>query len=152
GTDRGPETGHGDVRRMGPFRAWLAGRLGAEAIAVAHHLRWCGRSPPIRRAGGAGSESARSCDGSAGGDPWWRRYAGIERAREGSMMTKAWVKQSDTDARNAVFWNELCGSALARSLGITDSTAEGLRRFDEAYMAMYPYLSRYVTDENLTGK
>ncbi len=68
------------------------------------------------------------------------------------MMTRAEVRQSETDVRNAAFWNELCGSALARSLGITDSTPESLRKFDDAYMAMYPYLSRYVTEENLTGR
>ena len=62
------------------------------------------------------------------------------------------MRQRETDARNAAFWNELCGSALARSLGLTDSTPESLRKFDDAYMAMYPYLSRYVTAESLTGK
>ena len=62
------------------------------------------------------------------------------------------MRQRETDARNAAFWNELCGSALARSLGLTDSTPESLRKFDDAYMAMYPYLSRYVTAETLTGK
>jgi SAM-dependent methyltransferase len=68
------------------------------------------------------------------------------------MMTRAGVRQSETDVRNATFWNELCGSALARSLGITDSTPKSLRKFDEAYITMYPYLSRYVTAENLTAK
>jgi SAM-dependent methyltransferase len=62
------------------------------------------------------------------------------------------VRQSETDVRNAAFWNELCGSALARSLGITDSTPESLRKFDEAYMAIYPYLSSYVTEQDLKGK
>jgi SAM-dependent methyltransferase len=68
------------------------------------------------------------------------------------MTMGAGVSQSETDTRNAEFWNELCGSGLARSIGITDRTQESLRKFDEAYMAMYPYLARYVTAENLTGK
>jgi len=67
-------------------------------------------------------------------------------------MVMAEVRQSETDVNNAAFWNELCGSALARSLGITDSTPESLRKFDEAYMAMYPYLSSYVTEQDLKGK
>jgi len=67
-------------------------------------------------------------------------------------MARAEVKQSETDARNAAFWNELGGSPLARSLGIRDNTPESLRKFDEAYLAMYPYLSRYVTEEDLEGK
>jgi len=68
------------------------------------------------------------------------------------MTTRAEVSQSETDARNAAFWNELCGSGLARSIGINDRTPESLRKFDEAYMTMYPYLARYVTAENLPGK
>jgi hypothetical protein len=68
------------------------------------------------------------------------------------MTTRAVVRRSETDIRNAVFWNELCGSALARSLGITDSTPESLQKFDEAYMAMYPYLSPYVTAGTPNGE
>jgi SAM-dependent methyltransferase len=68
------------------------------------------------------------------------------------MTTRGGVDQSETDIRNAAFWNELCGSGLARSIGITDRTPVSLRKFDEAYMAMYPYLARYVTAENLTAK
>jgi SAM-dependent methyltransferase len=67
-------------------------------------------------------------------------------------MTSVEIRQSETDARNAAFWNELCGSGLARSLGIRDNTPESLKKFDEAYMAMYPYLSRYVTGEHLAGR
>ena len=50
--------------------------------------------------------------------------------------------QTATDARNAAFWDELCGSALARQVGIEDASAESLERFDAAYMASYPYLGR----------
>jgi SAM-dependent methyltransferase len=67
-------------------------------------------------------------------------------------MVTAGTRQSDTDVRNAAFWDELCGSELARSLGITDRTPENLRRFDEAYMSIYPYLSSYVTEHDLKGK
>lgn len=67
-------------------------------------------------------------------------------------MVMAELRQSETDLRNAAFWNELCGSGLARSLGITDSTPESLRKFDEAFVAMYPYLSSYVTEQDLKGK
>jgi SAM-dependent methyltransferase len=56
------------------------------------------------------------------------------------------------DKINAEFWNELCGSSLARSLGIDDVTIDNLRRFDEAYIALYPYLPRYVRQEDLRGK
>lgn len=56
------------------------------------------------------------------------------------------------DRKNAAFWNELCGSALARSLGITEASPESLRRFDEAYMRFYPYLGKYVFSEELADK
>ena len=52
--------------------------------------------------------------------------------------------QTATDARNAAFWDELCGSALARQVGVEDASAESLARFDAAYMASYPYLESYV--------
>lgn len=59
---------------------------------------------------------------------------------------------ADIDRRNAEFWEELCGSSLARAVGITDNRAESLSRFDHAYMTMYPYLASYVTSEDLSGK
>jgi SAM-dependent methyltransferase len=48
------------------------------------------------------------------------------------------------DQRNAAFWNELCGSALARQVGIEDDSAASLARFDAAYMGHYPYLPGYL--------
>lgn len=62
------------------------------------------------------------------------------------------MPQGEIDTRNADFWNELCGSGLAQSLGITENTPASLRRFDDAYMALYPYLAPYVTAEDLSGK
>jgi SAM-dependent methyltransferase len=51
---------------------------------------------------------------------------------------------SSIDTANAAFWDELCGSALARQVGITDGSPDSLRRFDDAYMAIYPYLRRHL--------
>lgn len=56
------------------------------------------------------------------------------------------------DRQNAEFWNEICGSERARSLGIRDVSPESLRRFDEAYMQQYPYLERYLFLDDLAGK
>src|SRR4051794_39947597 len=44
--------------------------------------------------------------------------------------------QHTIDERNAAFWDELCGTSLARLIGVTDRSPESLRRFDEAYMAL----------------
>lgn len=62
------------------------------------------------------------------------------------------MSQSEIDTKNTEFWDELCGSGLARSLGISQASSEGLRRFDEAYMGLYPYLEKYVVEEALGGK
>jgi SAM-dependent methyltransferase len=62
------------------------------------------------------------------------------------------TEQTAIDRKNAAFWDELCGSGLARSLGITERTPESIRKFDEAYLAIYPYLTPYVCSEPLSGK
>ena len=54
------------------------------------------------------------------------------------------AEQSDIDARNSAFWDELCGSALARSAGITGDDPNALERYDATYFAFYPYLRSYV--------
>jgi SAM-dependent methyltransferase len=56
------------------------------------------------------------------------------------------------DQANTEFWNELCGSGLARHLGITDHSLESLRRFDEAFFAMYPYLLPLLGLQRMAGK
>jgi SAM-dependent methyltransferase len=62
------------------------------------------------------------------------------------------MQQNEIDAQNARFWDELCGTGLARSLGITEITSDSLKKFDQAYMDIYPYLPGYVTAENLKNK
>jgi 2-polyprenyl-3-methyl-5-hydroxy-6-metoxy-1,4-benzoquinol methylase len=54
--------------------------------------------------------------------------------------------------KNTEFWNELCGSQLAKSLGITDSSAESLKKFDDWYFDFYPYLFNHIPFEKLKGK
>jgi SAM-dependent methyltransferase len=53
-------------------------------------------------------------------------------------------EQQRLDDANADFWSELCGSHLAREIGVEDASAESLARFDRAYWDMYPYLQRYL--------
>lgn len=62
------------------------------------------------------------------------------------------VHQVEIDETNSEFWNELCGTGLAKHLGITDHSSESLRRFDEAYLAMYPYLLPIIGPERMAGK
>jgi SAM-dependent methyltransferase len=59
---------------------------------------------------------------------------------------------SHVDNSNSEFWNELCGSTLARTLGIKDSSPESLKRFDDWYFDFYPYLLPFVNSTCLAGK
>jgi SAM-dependent methyltransferase len=66
------------------------------------------------------------------------------------MSTAAEVR--DVDKANAEFWDELCGTTMARELGIRDHSPESLRRFDEAYFAFYPYLLKHARLDELAGR
>jgi SAM-dependent methyltransferase len=61
-------------------------------------------------------------------------------------------QQTSIDQRNKAFWDELCGTGMAQSLGITEITPASLARFDEAYMGHYPYLARYLDDLPVEGR
>lgn len=56
------------------------------------------------------------------------------------------------DDRNKAFWNELCGSTLARRLGIADDSAESLRKFDDWYFDFYPYLFDHIAFDRMAGR
>lgn len=57
-----------------------------------------------------------------------------------------------TDRANSAFWNELCGTRFARSLGVTDDSAASLARYDRWYFDFYPYLDRHIRFGELAGK
>lgn len=61
-------------------------------------------------------------------------------------------QQRSLDQTNQAFWNELCGSGLARALGVTDASPESLARYDAAYLGFYPYLTTYVEHAAVRGK
>lgn len=54
--------------------------------------------------------------------------------------------------QNASFWNELCGTQFARSLGVTDDSPASLKRFDDWYFAFYPYLFVHIPFEEMKDK
>ncbi|WP_417782634.1 class I SAM-dependent methyltransferase [Terasakiella pusilla] len=60
--------------------------------------------------------------------------------------------KEDVSSDNATFWNELCGSQLARQLGVKDDGPESLKKFDDWYMNFYPYLYDYIPFEKMAGK
>lgn len=62
------------------------------------------------------------------------------------------MTQENISSRNSEFWDELCGSQLAKSLGIADSSPESLKKFDDWYFDFYPYLFNHISFEELKGK
>lgn len=62
------------------------------------------------------------------------------------------IVQGSTDAANAAFWNELCGTSLARQLGISDRSPASVKRFDDFYLGFYPYLLDRVPVASMKGK
>ena len=56
------------------------------------------------------------------------------------------------DQKNIAFWNELCGTGLAKTLGITDNSPESLKRFDAWYFDFYPYLHNHIHFGEVSGK
>jgi SAM-dependent methyltransferase len=60
--------------------------------------------------------------------------------------------QQRLDEANARFWDELCGTGLAQAIGVTDRSPMSLRKFDDAYFGMYPYLLPTVRPDEMAGK
>ncbi len=67
-------------------------------------------------------------------------------------MSTSGPSQKDTDEKNAQFWDDLCGSQLAKSMGITDNSPASLKKFDDWYFEFYPYLSTHIPLAELAGK
>lgn len=59
---------------------------------------------------------------------------------------------ADITEQNSQFWNELCGSQLATTLGIVDNKPASLKKFDDWYFDFYPYLNKHVDFTNLKNK
>jgi len=62
------------------------------------------------------------------------------------------TETSSIDERNKRFWNELCGTQLAKQLGVHDSAPESLKRFDDWYFDFYPYLFAHIPFDKIHGK
>jgi SAM-dependent methyltransferase len=62
------------------------------------------------------------------------------------------ISQAEIDQRNVEFWDTLCGTVLAQSLGINDRSPESLRKFDQWFFDYYPYLDRHIPYAAMKGK
>jgi SAM-dependent methyltransferase len=47
--------------------------------------------------------------------------------------------------------DELCGSQIATLIGVTDHSLDSIRRFDDWYLAYYPYLAVHVPFTQMAG-
>lgn len=57
----------------------------------------------------------------------------------------------NVDEKNDTFWSELCGTHDAKKLGVNDKSPKSIQKFDEWYLAFYPYLLNYIPT-NLKNK
>ena len=62
------------------------------------------------------------------------------------------TKQVSIDQKNKQFWTTLCGSNLARQLGISDDSPESLKKFDDWFLDFYPYLAEHVPLQEMRSK
>lgn len=61
-------------------------------------------------------------------------------------------RQDEIDAANSAFWDELCGTLLAKQLGVSDASPDSLKKFDDWYMKFYHYLDKHIPFSNFAGK
>ncbi|HRJ70658.1 MAG TPA: class I SAM-dependent methyltransferase [Terrimicrobiaceae bacterium] len=52
--------------------------------------------------------------------------------------------QNAIDAANSSFWTTPCGTLAAQALGLADTSAASVRKFDDWYFEFYPYLKHHI--------
>ena len=68
------------------------------------------------------------------------------------MTAPGEANQAEIDDANRAFWNELCGSQVAKSLGIAEVSEASLKKFDDWYFDFYPYLFTHIPFARLEGQ
>ena len=62
------------------------------------------------------------------------------------------MSELNISKQNEKFWNERCGSHLAKTLGITDSSKKKKKKFDDWYFDFYPYLFKHIPFDQFKNK
>lgn len=63
------------------------------------------------------------------------------------------TKHLEIDKQNSNFWDELCGTSLAQTLGISQNISQhALTKYDDAFFKIYPYLQKYLNMIPCGGK
>lgn len=60
--------------------------------------------------------------------------------------------QISIDDGNEKFWNEMCGSLMARASGSDGNKAEDIEGFDREFFDFYPYLTSCINFKELAGR
>lgn len=69
------------------------------------------------------------------------------------MTMQSITENTETiDQDNKSFWDEMCGTTLARQIGVTDFSDASLNKFDRHYFDYYPYLKKYFNLLSLHNK
>jgi SAM-dependent methyltransferase len=61
-------------------------------------------------------------------------------------------EMTSLDSQNSGYWETLCGTTMARALGISDRSPSSITAFDNWYFRYYPYLERYIGFEDVRDK
>jgi SAM-dependent methyltransferase len=67
-------------------------------------------------------------------------------------LTEGRPVRDDVNARNIEFWNDLCGAWIANALGINDASRESLRKFDDWFFGLYPYVGDHIPFSEMRGR
>jgi SAM-dependent methyltransferase len=59
-------------------------------------------------------------------------------------MGESDMADNSTSGKNSQFWDEMCGTNIARELGIKDASPESLKKFDDWFFDFYPYLFAHL--------
>lgn len=54
------------------------------------------------------------------------------------------MNNEETNSSNSEFWDEMCGTNIAKVLGIQDDSSDSLQKFDQWFFAFYPYLDFHL--------
>jgi SAM-dependent methyltransferase len=65
---------------------------------------------------------------------------------------KAQSHATNVDDQNKTFWDELCGTHFAKSVGIVDDSPTSLKKFDNWFFMLYPYLFLHIPFEDMRDK
>ena len=68
------------------------------------------------------------------------------------MNLSSTADQVSIDKKNAAYWDELCGSQLAKQIGVTDNSPTSLKKFDDWYFRFYPYLDQHIPFGQMKGR